>query len=120
MMAFFASNCIKEVAILTTKAEVGSWVVAILMIAASLAGLIACYFYFWKKRASKVCYYVIEAVSALGIVRTLYTVATTAVYAAKYTSADNAVNAVLMICVYVLFGYQTYVLNKRRKMADSK
>lgn len=120
MMAFFASNCIKEVAILTTKAEVGSWVVAILMIAASLAGLIACYSYFWKKRASKVCYYVIEAVSALGIVGTLYSVATTAVYAAKYTSADNAVNAVLMICVYVLFGYQTYVLNKRRKMADSK
>lgn len=118
MMAFFASACIKGLAIFTTGAAVSNWFAAILPVALGAIGSASAYFYFWKKQPAKVWYWLVTIVSVVGIIQALYTMVTTVVFVAQYVSADTALNGVLTVCIYVLFCYQVRVLNVRRKMAS--
>ena len=117
-MAFFASICIKGLAVFTTGAVVGNWFVAIIPVAIGVLGFVSSYFYFWKKQPTAIWYWLIMIVSALGIIQALYTMTTSIVFATQYVSAETALNTVLSICIYVLFCYQAHVLCARRKMAD--
>lgn len=118
MMAFFASVCLKGLAIFTTGASVSNWFVAILPVVLGLIGFVASYFYFWKKQPAKVWYLLVMIVSVVGIIQALYTLATTVVFASQYVSAETALNGVLSICIFALFCYQARVLNVRRMMAS--
>lgn len=118
VMAFFASVCIKGLAIFTTGAEIANWFVAVIPVVIGVIGVVTSYFYFWKKQPAAIWYWLVMIVSALGIIRALYTLATTVAFAAQFVSAETALNAVLSICIYVLFCYQAYVLCVRRKMAN--
>lgn len=118
MMAFFASICIKGLAIFTTGAVVSNWFVAVIPVVIGVIGFVASYFYFWKKQPVVIWHWLVMIVSVVGIIQALYTLATTVVFAAQYVSAETALNAVLSICIYVLFCYQAHVLCVRRKMAN--
>lgn len=118
MMTFFASICIKGLAIFTTGAVVSNWFVAVIPVVIGVIGFVASYFYFWKKQPVVIWHWLVMIVSVVGIIQALYTLATTVVFAAQYVSAETALNAVLSICIYVLFCYQAYVLSVRRKMAN--
>lgn len=117
MMAFLASVCIKRLAIFTTGAVVANWFVAVIPVVIGVIGFVASYFCFWKNQPAVIWHRLVTIVSVIGIVQALYTVATTVVFAAQYVSTETALNAVLSICIYMLFCYQTHVLSIRRKMA---
>ena len=117
MMAFFASVCIKGLAIFTTGAEIANWFVAVIPVVIGVIGVVASYFYFWKKQPAAIWYWLVMIVSALGIIQTLYTMTTSIVFATQYVSTETALNTVLSICIYVLFCYQAHVLCARRNMA---
>lgn len=120
MMASFVSSCIKRLAIFTSGAAVTNRFVMIVPVILSVIGFVASYFYFWKRQSSQVWYWLMLAVSILGIFRALYTlyaVAKTVVFSIQYISGEIALNAVLTVCIYLLFCYQAHMLCVRRKMA---
>ena len=117
MMAFFASICIKGLAIFTADTTVINWAVAIIPTVVCVIGFLASYCCFWKKQPREVWYWPVMIVSVLGIVKALYTVVSTIAFAGQYVSAETALNAVLTICIYMLFCYQAHVLCVKRKMA---
>lgn len=118
MMAFFASICIKGLAIFTTGAVVSNWFVAVIPVVIGVIGFVVSYFYFWKKQPAAIWHWLVMIVSVVGIIQALYTLATTVVFAAQYVSAETALNAVLSICIYVLFCYQVHALSVRRKLVS--
>ena len=118
MMAFYASICIEGIAITTTGAGISNWFVALLSIVIGVIGFVASYFYFCKKQSAKAWYWLVMLIAVLGIVRAIYTLAATIVYAGPYISAETALNGVLSICCYALFCYQARALDVRRKMAN--
>ena len=119
MAAFFASVCIKGLALLKVGVSETNWFVTFIPVVFGVVGSVASYFYFWKKQPKMTWYWLIMIVSALGIIQALCTMVTTVVFAAQYVSADTALNAVLYICIYLLFCYQAHVLCARRKMAKA-
>lgn len=118
MIAFFASICINGLAIFITGAIISNWFVAVIPVVIGVIGFVASYFFFWKKQPAAIWHWLVMVVSVVGIIRALYTLATTVVFAAQYVSAETALNAVLSICIYVQFCYHVHALSVRRKMAN--
>ena len=117
MMAFFAAECMKGAALFTSEAlETGRFFAALPVVLGGI-GIAACHACFWKKHTAVAWYYILEAVSVLGIARAACAAITTAIFAPAYTSSDHALKAVLAGCIYALLCYQADALRKRRKLA---
>lgn len=84
----------------------------------SVVGAIMAYLFYFRDKMETYCRVILYAVSVWGIARTVYTLGTTLIYANKYISTETALSAVLSACIYALFIYQTYVLNRKRCLAD--
>ncbi len=78
-------------------------------------GVIVSYLFYFRNNTT--VRWGIYAVSAWGILRALFTLGSMLVSANQYITAETALSAVLSICVYVLFVFQTYIL-KRKRFAD--
>ena len=86
----------------------------------SVVGAIMAYLFYFRDKTETYCRVILYAVSVWEIVRTVYTLGTTLIYANQYISTETALSAILGICIYALFIYQTYVLNRKRCLADHK
>lgn len=84
----------------------------------SVVGAIMAYLFYFRDKPETYCRVILYAVSVWGIVRAVYTLGTTLIYANKYISTETALSAILSVCIYALFIYQTYVLNRKRCLAD--
>lgn len=117
MMAFFASNCIKDISAFFSKAKAENPLFSVLIIAISVMGIIASYFCFVSRKKLNIRYSIIKIIAVLGIIRTIFTLVSYSALAGNFVSADIAVNSVLSICIYILLCYQAHVLEIKEKSA---
>jgi len=99
----------------------GEHIVPVLALAViSAAGAIAAYLYFCQARNEKIWMGLIVAVSIWGIARMMISTGIMMIYAAQYMSMTTALGILLKLCVYLLFIYQVYVMNRKRCMVPDE
>lgn len=116
IMTFYFSSCIREMSVLMSEVHPENMSLVLVMIVVSAIGLISGYAFFWRKQNTGIWSVAIAIVSILGIIRSIWSLETTIVYASEYISAETAINVVLNICIYILFIYQMHILKKKRNM----
>lgn len=84
----------------------------------SVIGAVMAYLFYFKDKSAAYCRAILYAASTWGIIRAVYTLGTTLVFASKYISTETALSTILSICIYTLFIYQIHVLNRKRCLAD--
>lgn len=80
------------------------------------AGAVAAYFYFCRARNKKIWMNLIVGVSIWGITRMIISTCIIMIYAAQYVSMATSLGIILKLCAYLLFIYQVFVMNRKRRL----
>ncbi len=118
MLTFFLPAFMKNLMTAVSAVGQANWLTALFPALVCAAAAVSAYFYFWNTSASNACYWLLLIVCALGICRALYTFAVNTLYAREYLSAETALNAVINICIYSLFCFQSRTLYIRKRIAN--
>lgn len=118
MLAYFLPAFMKNLMAAVSAAGQANWFAALLPMLLCAAAAVSVCFYFWNISASNGFYWTIMIVCVLGICRAFYSFAVNILYAKEYLSTDTALNAVITVCIYALFCYQSHALYIRKKMAE--
>lgn len=114
---YFLSVSLVDSSHLTGNAK-GSIPFTLFLITVSMIGAIASYFFFGRKEYSKYCGIIIVLVSVWGILRTIFSTFIIIRYSGQFMSLKTTLDIVLELCIYLLFIYQVYLLDKKRKMVN--
>ncbi len=116
---FFALEALKNIRNLILGAySLDVFTVSVCMMIPYILGAVGAYCFFVRNDKHKCFAVVVDLAAAFGILRQLYTILMMNLIADHLVTGLHVLISVLVVMVYVLFIYQTAVLNRKRKSAD--